>query len=91
MLIYFFQIKYTEAILLNSTRTLLWFENTKLVIAVKEKKLLCHLLHFPAYFRSLGRIQIETLEERLQDYRTHALYMPETVIRQRRGCDLNPH
>jgi len=29
-----FQIKYTEAILSNSTRKLLWFEITKMLIAV---------------------------------------------------------
>jgi len=32
--IYFFQIKYTEGILSNSTRKLLWFEITKMLIAV---------------------------------------------------------
>jgi len=37
ILIYFFQIKYTEAILLKSTRKLLWLEITKMLIAVKEK------------------------------------------------------
>jgi len=31
---YIFQIKYTEAILSNSTRQLLWFEITKMLIAV---------------------------------------------------------
>jgi len=31
---YIFQIKYTEAILSKSTRKLLWFEITKMVIAV---------------------------------------------------------
>jgi len=31
---YIFQIKYTEAILSNSTRKLLWFEITKMLIAV---------------------------------------------------------
>jgi len=30
-------MKYTEAILSNSTRKLLWFEITKMLIAVKEK------------------------------------------------------
>jgi len=33
---YIFQIKYTEAILSNSTRKLLWFEITKMLIAVKK-------------------------------------------------------
>jgi len=31
---YIFQIKYTEAILSNSTRTLLWFKISKMLIAV---------------------------------------------------------
>jgi len=31
---YIFQIKYTEAILSNNTRKLLWFEITKMLIAV---------------------------------------------------------
>jgi len=34
---YIFQIKYTEAILSNSTRKLLWFEITKILIAVQNK------------------------------------------------------
>jgi len=34
ILIYFFRKKYTEAIFSNSTRKLLWFEITKMLIAV---------------------------------------------------------
>ena len=42
---YIFEIKYTEAILSNSTRELLWLEITKMVIAFyKAINLLCHLL-----------------------------------------------
>jgi len=42
---YISQIKYTETILSNSTRKLLWFEIIKMSIAVfKKKNLLCHLL-----------------------------------------------
>jgi len=37
------QIKYTEAILSNSTGKLLWFEITKMLIAVL-KKLPCHTI-----------------------------------------------
>jgi len=33
-----FQIKYMEAVLSNSTRKLLWFEITKMLIAVKQNK-----------------------------------------------------
>jgi len=36
---YNFQIQYTEAILLNSSPKLLWFEITKMLIAVQEKDL----------------------------------------------------
>jgi len=39
---YIFQIKYTEAILSNSTRKLLWFEITKMLIAALKINLLCH-------------------------------------------------
>jgi len=39
---YFFQIKYTEASLSNSNRKLLWFEITKIMIAVLKIK--CILL-----------------------------------------------
>jgi len=34
---YISQIKYTEAILSNSTRKLLWFEVTRMLIAVKKR------------------------------------------------------
>ena len=37
---YIFQIKYTEAILSNSTRQLLWFEITKMLIASLRKKII---------------------------------------------------
>ena len=42
--IYIFEIKYTETILSNSTRKLLWFEITKMLIAVQKINLLCDLL-----------------------------------------------
>jgi len=41
---YIFQIKYTEAILSNSTRELLRVEITKMLIAVNKINLLSHLL-----------------------------------------------
>ena len=34
---YIFEIKYSEAILSNGTRKLLWFKATKMLIAVKKK------------------------------------------------------
>ena len=40
---YIFQTKYTEAILSNSTRKLLWFEITQKLIAVKKTNLLYYL------------------------------------------------
>jgi len=33
---YIFRVKYTEEILLNNTRKLLWFEITKMLIAFKK-------------------------------------------------------
>jgi len=36
---------------LNSTRKLLWFEITKMLIAVPKINLLCHLLYFSAHCR----------------------------------------
>jgi len=36
--IYFSQIKHTEAVLSNSTRELLWFEITRMSIALKKNK-----------------------------------------------------
>jgi len=38
---YSFQAKYTEAVLSNSTRKLLWFENAKMLIAVLKKNSYC--------------------------------------------------
>jgi len=35
---YIFEIKYTEAILSNSSRKLLWFEITKKLLAVHKNK-----------------------------------------------------
>ena len=50
---YIFQIKYTEAILSNSTLKLLWFEISKMLIAVFAKiHLSCYLLQFSADFCS---------------------------------------
>ena len=39
---YICQLKYTEAILSNSTLKLLWFEITKMLIAVLKINLLCY-------------------------------------------------
>jgi len=50
---YISQIKYTEAILSNSTRKLLWFEISKMLIAILKMNLLCYLLQFSAHVRSL--------------------------------------
>jgi len=52
---YIFHIKYTEAILSNSTRKLLWFEIGNMLIAVLKINLLCRLLEFSAHFRSLSK------------------------------------
>jgi len=49
---YIFPIKYTEAILSDSTRKLLWFEITKMWIAVLKNKLnlLVYYYNFPHTF-----------------------------------------
>ena len=47
----FFTIKYTEEILSNGTRKLLWFEITKMPIAVSEKKILYYSTHFGSLCR----------------------------------------
>jgi len=41
---YIFQIKHTEAILSNSTRKLLWFEITKMLIAALKNKFIVLLI-----------------------------------------------
>ena len=77
MLIYFFQIKYTEAILLNSTRTLLWFENTKLVIAVKEKKVIVSFITFSgilSFLRANPNRNVRRAITGLQDTRAVGLH-----------------
>jgi len=43
---YIFQIKYTEAILSNNTRKLLWSEISKMLIAVLKMNLSGYLLQF---------------------------------------------
>jgi len=50
---YIFQIKYTEAMLSNSTRKLLWFEITKMLIACSFKNKF--IVSFIIFFRSLLR------------------------------------
>ena len=51
---YIFHRKYTEAVLSNSTRKLLWPEITEMLTAVQKNiNLLCRLLQFSAHFRSL--------------------------------------
>ena len=47
----FFQIKYTEAILSNCTRKLLWFEISKMLIGVLRNKFICVIYYnFPHTF-----------------------------------------
>jgi len=43
---YIFLIKYTEAILSNGTRTLLWFEINKMLIAVEKKIIASFIIIF---------------------------------------------
>jgi len=43
---YIFQIKYTEATLLNSTRKLLWFEITKMLTGLKNTFIVWSIIIF---------------------------------------------
>jgi len=43
---YIFQIRHTEAILSNSTQKLLWFEITKMLIAVKNEFIVLFFYNF---------------------------------------------
>jgi len=52
---YIFQIKYTEAILSNSSRKLLWFEINKMLIAVKNKFIVLFII-ISAHFRYLFQL-----------------------------------
>jgi len=58
-----FQIKYTEAILSNSTRKLLWFEITKMLIAVSRNKFIVSfiIIYATLSFRSLPLADIDNL------------------------------
>ena len=53
----FFQIKYTEAILSNSTRKLLWFDVTKMLIAVK-KSIYCVIYYNFGHHTFVPRFEI---------------------------------
>ena len=62
---YIFQIKYTQAISSNSTRKLLWFEITEMVIAVKNKfvvlfSIFFGTLSFPVLTRQRGNSALQT-------------------------------
>jgi len=52
---YIFQIKYTETILSNRTRELLWFENIKMLIAVYEKNMVSFIIIFGTLSFPIGK------------------------------------
>jgi len=64
----YFQINYTEAILPNSSRKLLWFEITKMLIAVLKNKftvlsvIIFGTLSFPVGNANIGRFICSKLE-----------------------------
>jgi len=61
---YISQIKYAEKVLSNSTRKLLWFEITRMLIAVFRKiNLLCHLLKFLAFIKIFGTLSFPMRNE----------------------------
>ena len=51
-----FQIKYREAILSNNTRKLLWFEITKMLIAVK--KLIYRVIYYNFWHNVIPNIRL---------------------------------
>jgi len=51
---YIFQVKYTEAILSNSTRKLLWFEIRKMLIAVLKNRFIQFIVLLVVFFRTLS-------------------------------------
>ena len=55
---YIFQIKYTEAILSNSTRKLLWFEISKMLIAVKYKFIVLFIVILDTLSFPIGIIDV---------------------------------
>jgi len=55
---YIFQIKYTEAILSNSTRKLLWFEISKMLIAVKNKFIVLFIVILDTLSFPIGIIDV---------------------------------
>jgi len=57
---YIFQIKYTKAILSNNTRKLLWFEITKMLIAVfKNKFIVSFIIFFGTSSLPMGLFTVE--------------------------------
>ena len=73
---YVFQIKCAEAILSNSTRKLLWFEVSKMLIAVYEKKFIV------SFIKIFG-----TLSFPIGPVRQLVTVSPSAVI----SCDFHHH
>jgi len=76
---YIFQIKYTEAILSNSTRQLLWFEITKMLIASLRKKI---IVSFIIIFGTLSFPidDDEVLLSRVINSIVIAIMVPDSII-----------
>jgi len=57
---YIFQIKYTKAILSNNSRKLLWFEITKMLIAVfKNEFIVSFIIFFGTSSLPMGLFTVE--------------------------------
>jgi len=77
---YIFQMKYTEAILSNSVRKLLWFQITKMLIADEMKKNYCVIYYnFRHTFAPYGNV----VRRKLQ-----AKFTPLTLARRKFRCEL---
>ena len=76
---YIFQIKYTEAILSNSTRQLLWFEITKVLIASLRKKIIVSfIIIFGTLSFPIG--DDEVLLSRVINSIVVAIMFPDSII-----------
>ena len=69
-----FQIEYTEAILSNSSRKLLWFEITEVLIAVKKSKFIVSFLII------FGTLSLRISQIRVVDDSARILFVMRPLI-----------
>ena len=72
---YIFRVKYTTAISSNDTRKLLWFDFTKMTIAVSRNKF---IVSFSIIFgTSVGMMSVARLAGHICRWRIHPLDAPD--------------